>query len=185
MNWDAVGAIAEIAGVLLIVVSLVFVGIQVRQLESGMFLRRCTFLAVSISLIFIGPVYGQQASSEVIALRPDMLEWQQASIGWEVAALFGDISSNDTSIVRIRMPPDWEAPPHTHGRTELEVVSIHSGTLYVSFGEYTSREDTQIFGPGAFIAYPAGTTIKFFTGEEEVVVDIYHLRNPAENIEDD
>ncbi len=31
MNWDAVGAIAEIAGVLLIVVSLVFVGIQVRQ----------------------------------------------------------------------------------------------------------------------------------------------------------
>ncbi len=31
MNWDAVGAIAEIAGVLLIFVSLVFVGIQVRQ----------------------------------------------------------------------------------------------------------------------------------------------------------
>ena len=126
-----------------------------------------------------------QASSEVIALHPDKLKWQQASIGWEVATLFGDLSSNDTSIMRIRMPPDWDAPPHTHERTELEVVSIRSGTLYISFGENTGREDAQIFGPGAFVAYPAGTTIQFFTGEEEVVVDVYHLRNPAEDIEED
>ncbi len=31
MNWDAIGAIAEIAGVIAIVVSLVYVGFQVRQ----------------------------------------------------------------------------------------------------------------------------------------------------------
>jgi len=31
MNWDAVGAIAEVAGVLGIVISLVYVGVQVRQ----------------------------------------------------------------------------------------------------------------------------------------------------------
>ena len=31
MNWDAVGAVAEIAGVVAVVISLVYVGIQVRQ----------------------------------------------------------------------------------------------------------------------------------------------------------
>ena len=31
MNWDAIGAIAEIAGVFVVVVSLVYVGIQIRQ----------------------------------------------------------------------------------------------------------------------------------------------------------
>ena len=31
MNWDAIGAIAEIAGVLAVVISLVYVGFQVRQ----------------------------------------------------------------------------------------------------------------------------------------------------------
>jgi len=31
MNWDAIGAIAEIAGVVVVVVSLVYVGIQIRQ----------------------------------------------------------------------------------------------------------------------------------------------------------
>ena len=150
-----------------------------------MYLRRRTILSVSLLVVFIGPAYGQQASNEVITLQPEKLEWRQASIGWEVAALLGDMSSNDTSIVRLRMPPNWDAPPHTHERTELEVLSIHSGTLYISFGANTDREDAQIYGPGAFIAYPAGTTIKFFTGKEEVVIDVYHLRNPAEDIEDD
>ena len=150
-----------------------------------MYLRRYTILAVSILVMFVGPAFGQQTSSEVIALHHDQLEWQQASIGWEVAALFGDMSSNDTSIVRVRMPPNWDAPPHTHERTELEVVSVHSGTLHVSFGVSTGRENAQIYGPGAFIAYPAGTTTQLFTGEEEVVIDIYHLRNPAEDIAED
>ncbi len=149
-----------------------------------MFLRRRTILAVSLLVVFVARAYGQQASSEVITLQPEELEWRHASIGWEVATLFGDMSSNDTSIVRLRMPPNWDAPPHTHERTELEVISILSGTLYIFFGENTGREDAQILGPGAFIAYPAGTTTHFFTGEEEVVVDVYHLRNPADDIEE-
>jgi len=101
-----------------------------------------------------------------------------------VAALFGDMSSNDTSIVRLRMPPNWDAPPHTHKRTELEVVSVLSGILYISFGENAGREDAQVFGPGAFIAYPAGTTIRYFTEKDEVVIDVYHPRNPIEDIKE-
>ena len=31
MNWDAIGAIGEIAGALVLVISLVYVGIQIRQ----------------------------------------------------------------------------------------------------------------------------------------------------------
>ena len=31
MNWDAIGAVGEITGVLVLVLSLVYVGIQIRQ----------------------------------------------------------------------------------------------------------------------------------------------------------
>jgi mannose-6-phosphate isomerase-like protein (cupin superfamily) len=147
--------------------------------------HRYTVFSVSLLVISVGSAYGQEASSEVIALKSENLEWKQASIGWEMATLFGDMSSNDTSIVRLRMPPNWDAPPHTHNRTELEVVSVQSGMLHLSFGENVGREDAQIFGPGAFIAYPAGTTIRFFTEDEVVVIDVYHLRNPAEGNEEE
>lgn len=152
--------------------------------ESRMYHRLCFILAVVNLLFLIGPAHGLSATSEIVTMQPDELEWKQTAIGWEVATLLGDMSSNDTSIVRLRMPPNWSGPPNTHKRTELEVVSIRSGTVYISFGENVVREDARTFVPGAFIAYPAGVTVQFYTEEEEVLVDVFHLRDAVQVIED-
>ena len=96
-------------------------------------------------------------------------------MGWEMAVLYGDMTSSDYSVVRLRMQPNWDAPAHTHVRTELEVVRVQSGTMYLAFGEDLSREASVAYGPGSFIVHPAGTTSRMFTGDEEVVVEVTHL----------
>ena len=60
-------------------------------------------------------------------------------------------------------------------RTELEVVRVQSGTMYLALGEELTRESAVAYGPGSFIVYPAGTTSRMFTGDEEVVVEVTHL----------
>ena len=111
----------------------------------------------------------------ILALTVDELDWRDSPVGWQMAVLYGDIRSNDCSVVRLKMRPNWDAPPHTHERTELEVVRVRSGTMYLAFGEDPSRGAARAYGPGSFIVYPAGTTSRMFAGDEEVIVEVTHL----------
>lgn len=117
----------------------------------------------------------QQLVPGVLALHAEEVAWQESPVGWEMAVLYGDMSSNDYSVVRLRMRPNWDAPAHTHERTELEVVRVLSGTMHLAFGEGSTREDAAAYGPGSFVVYPAGTTSRMFTGDEEVIVEVTHL----------
>ena len=131
------------------------------------------FLVLSVSPDFIR---GQaQLPDGILALAVDELDWQDCPVGWQMAVLYGDIRSNDYSVVRLKMRPNWDAPPHTHERTELEVVRVRSGTMYLAFGEDLSRGAVRAYGPGSFIVYPAGTTSRMFTGDEEVIVEVTKL----------
>ncbi len=116
-----------------------------------------------------------QLPDGVVVLTVDELDWRDSPVGWQLAVLYGDITSNDYSVVRLKMRPNWDAPPHTHERTELEVVRVQSGTMYLAFGEDRSRAAAKAYGPGSFIVYPAGTRLRMFTGDEEVIVEVTHL----------
>ena len=133
-------------------------------------------LGLSLLLVLVGaPQARSQVPEGVVALTTEQFEWQDSPIGWEMAVLFGDMRSNDYSVVRLRMPPNWDAPPHTHERTELEVVRVIAGTMLLAFGEDTTRGTAVAYGPGSFIVYPAGTTSRMFTRDEVVIAEVTHL----------
>ncbi len=134
-------------------------------------------LGALILPLVIPPLARAQAQTPpgVLTLAPDEFEWQDSPVGWQMAVLYGDMRSSDYSVVRLRMPANWDAPPHTHERTELEVVRVYSGTMYLTFDEDLSRASATPHGPGSFIVYPSGTTSRMFTGDEEVVVEVTHL----------
>ena len=116
-----------------------------------------------------------QLPDGILALTADELDWRDSPVGWQRAVLSGDIRSNDYAVLRLKMRPNWDGPPHTHERTELEVVRVRSGTMYLAFGEDLSRGAARAYGQGSFIVYPAGTASRMFTGDEEVIVEVTHL----------
>ena len=116
-----------------------------------------------------------QVPEGVVALTTDQFDWQDSPVGWKMAVLYGDMRSNDYSVVRLRLPQNWDAPSHTHERTELEVVRVLSGTMLLAFGEDPTRGAAVAYGPGSFIVYTAGTTSRMFTRDEVVTVEVTHL----------
>ncbi|MCH8122453.1 MAG: hypothetical protein IH853_04960 [Bacteroidetes bacterium] len=90
----------------------------------------------------------------VLSLTAEELDWQDSPAGWQLADLYGDIRSNEYSVVRIKMRPNWDAPPYTHERTELEVLRVRSGTMYLTFGEDLTRAVAKAYGPGSFYCVP-------------------------------
>lgn len=132
-----------------------------------------TILSDLIILVFFAlfpQMLEAQSSSDVIAVEPDQVEWQKSEEGFDMAVLYGDPSSEGHYVIRFKLPPNWEGRPHTHGGAEI--VSVHSGTMYFAYGENLSREASKPLGPGSFIALPAATKMRPFTGEEEAIVEV-------------
>ncbi len=116
---------------------------------------------------------GQYAQTQgVKTVTPEALSWQPVEGEPEarMAVLYGNPAEAGHYVVRFKLPPSWAGRPHTHGFTEL--ITVHSGMLYMAYGDALTREAAKKFSPGAFIAMPAGTKMRGFTGEDECVVDV-------------
>lgn len=93
-----------------------------------------------------------------------------AELDAQIAMLYGNPAEAGHYIVRFRFAADWDGRPHTHGGTEL--LTVHSGTCYVAHGDDLTREAAKELPAGSFVALPAGTKMRAFTGEEGCVVDV-------------
>ena len=116
---------------------------------------------------------GQATQAQgVKTLTPEALSWQpvEGETEMRMAVLYGNPAEAGHYIVRFKLPPSWAGRPHTHGGTEL--LTIHSGMCYLAYGDELTREAAKKFSPGAFVAFPAGTKMRGFTGEDECVVDV-------------
>ncbi len=92
--------------------------------------------------------------------------------------------ANGYSVSLIRFPPDPDGGLHdnipSHGLDE--VIRVQSGTLHLAFtadGSVPTRAEAKAYGPGSFIVQPAGIEHFIFGGEEEVIVEVTHIRNIA------
>ncbi len=108
----------------------------------------------------------------VKTVTPEALSWQsvEGEPEMRVAVLYGNPAEAGHYIVRFKLPPSWAGRPHTHGGTEL--ITVHSGTLYMAYGDALTREAAKKLSPGGFMAMPAGTKMRGFTGEDGCVVDV-------------
>ncbi len=136
-------------------------------------MRAVVFTFVILLFLTLSPQVAQaqeQPSAAVVAIAAEQVDWQETEDGRLWAVLYGDLASEGHYVMRIKLPPNLEGRPHTHGGIEL--VSVYSGTLLLAYGEDLSHEAAKSFGPGSFIVLPVGTKMRGFTGEDEVVLDV-------------
>ena len=131
--------------------------------------------AVAVCIVTLLPhaLQGQAAHAHgVKSVTPEALSWQPVEGDPEarMAVLYGNPAEAGHFIVRFKLPPSWTGRPHTHGNTEL--ITVHSGTCYVAHGDELTREAAMKLSPGAFIAMPAGTRMRGFTGKDGCVADV-------------
>lgn len=139
-------------------------------------MRTLRYALTAIVLVALLPhaLQGQaEETGAVEAVAPDELTFQpyEEDPGARIAVLYGNPAESGPFVVRFKLPPEWTGRPHTHGGTEL--VTFLSGTCYFAHGDPLTREAAKKMPPGSFIALPAGTRMRGFSGEQGCVVDVH------------
>jgi quercetin dioxygenase-like cupin family protein len=135
---------------------------------------RILFMLVSVLVValFLPLELLAQQRGGIKQVTPETLTFQPfpEEQGAQIALLHGNPGERGHYIVRIKFAPNWDGRPHTHSGAEL--LTVYSGTWYVAHGDDLTRKGAVKLPAGSFMALPAGTKMRAFTGEQGAVVDI-------------
>ncbi|MBP1887629.1 cupin domain-containing protein [Sinorhizobium mexicanum] len=113
------------------------------------------------------------AGDEHTMVAPDDIKWGPAPkilpAGAQAAVLFGDPTKQGLFALRLKVPPGYAVPPHTHPADE--VVTVISGTFNLGMGETADKGSAHALPAGSFFALPPGTA-HFAYFDEETVIQI-------------
>ena len=122
------------------------------------------FIAFSI------PAMAQDTPTRV---TPDALAWKENPAfpkGVLIATLVGEpTKAGDVVVQRIKFPPNFQMPPHTHPFSE--VVTVISGNIGSSHGEKFEKKG-ELLKPGSLWVYPAKHSHYAWTGNEEAILQV-------------
>ena len=128
---------------------------------------------VAIFLVCWGAGAFAQGARHTEVTSPDKLKWHSNPAfpkGVLVATLVGNpAAAGDTVVMRIKLPPHFTMPPHTHPYSEVvTVVSGHIGTN----GGTRAEKVGGLLPPGSLWVYPARHPHYAWTGDYEAVLQV-------------
>jgi quercetin dioxygenase-like cupin family protein len=114
---------------------------------------------------------GGDVEDGAVMVRPADLEWHPAPAGLpsgaRVAVLHGDPAEPGMFTVLLRMPADYEIPPHTHPAAER--LTVLSGALGIGHGPRFTPQAGAMLPAGSYAYLPADDPHFVWTTEETIV----------------
>jgi quercetin dioxygenase-like cupin family protein len=131
-------------------------------------------LSTSLLLLASGAVADEGRHTNVIT--PEAVKWVENPAfpkGIQIATLVGDpTKSGETVVQRIKFPPNFTMPPHTHPYSE--VVTVMSGNIGTNAGEKPEKTGS-LLKPGSMWVYPKGHAHYAWTGDGEAVLQVQYI----------
>jgi quercetin dioxygenase-like cupin family protein len=146
--------------------------------------------AIALGALIMAPALAANpATKDFISIVPSEIKWVDApSIGpgAKLAVLEGDLKQAAPFTIRLKLPPNFKIPVHTH--PEFERVTVLSGTFYLGIGDTFDAAKARAYPAGGVTMIPMGMPMYAFTTGEESVVQLHgtgpwgiHYLNPAED----
>jgi quercetin dioxygenase-like cupin family protein len=125
---------------------------------------------ISAALIALGGSALAQDAMKVF--KPDTLTWRDHPVfkGAQTVILLGDPTKAEAIVQRVKFPPNYRVPPHTH--PYAEVVTVISGNFGNGMGEEFDAGKGEMLKAGSVFALPAKHTHYVWTTNEETIVQI-------------
>ena len=127
-------------------------------------------LLISAALIALAGSALAQDTAKLV--KVDDVAWKDHAFfkGVQQAVLMGDPSKAEVVVQRLRFPPNFRIPPHTH--PYAEVVTVISGSVGFGRGEKFDPAKGEMVKAGSVNAVPAKQSHYVWTGNEGGVVQI-------------
>jgi len=135
---------------------------------------KALLLSASLFLLVGGAAAEEGRHTNVI--DPDGVKWGDNPAfpkGVKVATLVGDpTKTGETVVQRIKFPPNFTMPPHTHPFSE--VVTVISGNIGTNAGEKPEKVGG-LLKPGSMWVYPKGHAHYAWTGDGEATLQVQYI----------
>jgi hypothetical protein len=96
-------------------------------------------------------------AAEMVVAHPDDLKWAPAPPvlpkGAQMAVLTGDPSKVGSYVIRIKVPANYQIPPHWHSTAEN--LTVLSGVVNVGMGDRLDKNKSNQLELGGFIFLPS------------------------------
>ena len=142
-------------------------------------MQKIGFLFCGVLLVAGASIASAQSGARI--LTPDQLKWTSAPAparGVATSPLAGNPNGTGWFVLRVKMSPGGQNPPHTHKTTEI--LEIISGSLSVGFGTTVDRSKLQAVNAGSVVVIPAGVP-HYTLATGTVVYDVSGM-GPSTNI---
>jgi quercetin dioxygenase-like cupin family protein len=115
-------------------------------------------------------VPASMAQDAVKVVMADEVVWKDDTLfkGVQIANLLGDPAKAETVVMRVKFPPNFKIPQHTHPVSE--VITVLSGTFWDAMGDDTDKG--VMLKPGSLLAYPPNHAHHVWTTDEETIVQL-------------
>lgn len=90
--------------------------------------------------------------------------------GAQSMLIHGDPSKPEFFIIRLKFPPHYIVPAHTH--PALESVTVLKGSMGSGMGETVDTSKGKILGSGSLLILPANHAHYVWTEDEETIIQV-------------
>ena len=139
-------------------------------------------------LALIASVVPATAQDAFRAVHADAVVWRAHPLflGAQIAMILGDPTKPEMIVQRLKFPPNFKVPPHSHSYTE--VATVLSGTLGHGQGDTFDPTKGVQLKAGSVFAFNANNAHYVWTTNEETVVQMVFtgpagiaFRNPVDD----
>lgn len=132
-------------------------------------------LVVAAALTLAGSAFAHDAATQDGAkeLAPNEIVFKADPAfpnGGQTALLQGDPNKPGLFILRIKFPPNYLVPPHTH--PGLETVTVLSGAMGSGMGEKADLTKGKMLKAGGILVLPANHAHYVWTKDEETIIQV-------------
>jgi len=135
--------------------------------------RRSLFAACMIAIAGTALAYDAASTHEPKELTPEDLVYKDDPAfpkGAQTVVLQGDPKQPGLLVLRVKFPPNYVVPPHTH--PGLETVTILSGSMGSGMGEKADVTKGKVLKAGSMLALPANHAHYVWSGDEETIIQV-------------
>ena len=115
----------------------------------------------------------RMTADKMESFTAEKIQWNDEPIlpaGAKSALLIGDPAKPGVFIVRLKFPPNYPIPAHTH--PYAEVITVLSGQLGNGMGEKFDKSNGELLNAGDSFVLPAGHAHYVWTNDQETVVEL-------------
>lgn len=133
-------------------------------------------MVAALLIAWAGSASAQDVMKTTI-INPDAVAWKDAPSlpkGAQYVILTGDPSKAGSMVVqRVKLPPNYQVPAHTHPHVVIETVL--TGSMGFGMGDRLDTQKGAMLKSGSLLLMPPGHAHYVWTGNEETIYQLQTL----------